>query len=194
MLAGQFALVTAALFTGAAVYINVAEQPARLGLDDRALLAEWKPAYQRGFAMQAPLAIIGFLLGIIAASAEMDWRWLAGALLLFANWPFTLIAILPTHKLLLEIKPLRSAKPRTDRKMGQIARGAQPARGGFDGVFSLGFAVIANYVNGPPECHGLRPSRQGDFDRHVIRGLVLAAPLLIDRHVSQLVRRPRREQ
>ncbi len=106
VLAGQFALVTAALFTGAAVYINVAEQPARLGLDDRALLAEWKPAYQRGFAMQAPLAIIGFLLGIIAASAEMDWRWLAGALLLFANWPFTLIAILPTNKLLLEIKPL----------------------------------------------------------------------------------------
>ena len=43
MLAGQFALVTAALFTGAAVYVNVAEQPARLMLDDRSLLAEWKP-------------------------------------------------------------------------------------------------------------------------------------------------------
>ena len=79
MLAGQLALVTAALFTGAAIYVNVAEQPARLGLDDRALLAGWKPAYKHGFAMQAPLAIIGFLLSIITARSGMDWRWLAGA-------------------------------------------------------------------------------------------------------------------
>jgi hypothetical protein len=105
MFIGQLALVTAALFSGAAIYVSVAEHPARLGLDDSALLAEWKPSYERGFAMQAPLALIGFLLGIIAARTEMDWRWLVGALLLLANWPFTLIAILPTNKLLMEITP-----------------------------------------------------------------------------------------
>ncbi|HEX3495786.1 MAG TPA: DUF1772 domain-containing protein [Methylocella sp.] len=105
MLAGQLALIAAALFTGAAVYVNVAEQPARLALDDRASLAEWKAAYPRGFAMQGPLAIIGFSLGLIAWSAEMDWRWVVGAFLLLANWPFTLIVILPTNKLLLQIAP-----------------------------------------------------------------------------------------
>ncbi len=112
MLAGQFALVTAALFTGAAVYVNAVEQPARLALDDWALLAEWKPAYKRGFAMQAPLAIIGFLLGVVAALSGMDWRWLAGALVLLANWPFTLIVIMPTNNRLTPIEP-QNAGPKS---------------------------------------------------------------------------------
>ena len=121
MVAGQLALVTASLFTGAAIYINVAEQPARLKLDDRALLAEWKPSYKRGFAMQASLAIIGFLFGLVAARAEMDWRWLAGAFVMIANWPFTLIAIMPANKLLMEIEP-ENAGPQSRELMEKWGR------------------------------------------------------------------------
>ncbi len=105
MLAGQCALIIAALFTGAAVYINAAEQPARLALDDRALLAEWKRAYKRGFVMQAPLAAIGFLLGPAAWWQTGDWRWGLGALVMVANGPFTFLVILPTNNLLTTTEP-----------------------------------------------------------------------------------------
>ena len=101
MLAGHLALVAASVFTGAAFYMNYAEQPARLELDDRSLLAEWKLAYQRGYVMQASLAIVGFLLGLLAWWMTGTVPFLVGALLMVANWPWTLLGILPTNKVLM---------------------------------------------------------------------------------------------
>ena len=105
MLFGYLALTAAALFTGAAFYVNFAEQPARLTLDDRALLAQWKPAYKRGTMMQANLAIVGFVLGAIAWWQTGRFAFLIGALLMLANWPWTLFMILPTNKILMATDP-----------------------------------------------------------------------------------------
>lgn len=101
MIWGLFALLVAGLFTGAAFYINVSEQPARLALAPSAQLREWKIAYGRGFAMQASLALLGLALGVAAFSATGQWRFLAGGVLMGGNWPYTFIGMMPTNRRLL---------------------------------------------------------------------------------------------
>ena len=108
MLIGHLALAVAALFTGAAFYINFAEQPARLELKDRPLLIEWKKAYQRGFVMQASLALIGFALGAIAWWQTGKPAFMAGALLMLAPWPWTLLALKPTNDALMATDPAKA--------------------------------------------------------------------------------------
>jgi hypothetical protein len=101
MASGLLGLMVAAIFTGAAVYVNLAEQPARLMLDDRALLTEWKPAYKRGFAMQAPLALVGFIFGLVAWWQMSHAGFLIGAIAMIAPWPWTIFGIKPTNDALL---------------------------------------------------------------------------------------------
>ena len=68
------AVLAAALFAGAALYINVAEQPARLTLDTRSAAVQWAPSYMRATWMQAPLAVLSLVCGVAVWANERQHR------------------------------------------------------------------------------------------------------------------------
>jgi hypothetical protein len=121
MFAGYLALVIAAAFSGAAFYVNFAEQHARLTLDDRALLAQWQPSYKRGYIMQGTLAIASAFFGLLAAILTHRWPWVIGALLIAANWPYTILIIRPTNAQLMAT-PLAEADEATRGLIRQWGR------------------------------------------------------------------------
>ena len=99
------ALVSAALFAGAAAYISLVEHPARLLLEDRPLLTQWQSSYAKALPIQSGLAIIGGVCGLAAWYLSTQWLWIAGSIALLGNWPFTIIAIMPTNKRLQAVHP-----------------------------------------------------------------------------------------
>ena len=108
-----FAVLSAALFAGAALNINVAEHPARMGLETRMAALQWAPSYGRATWLQAPLAILSLLTGVAVWFLGGAMGWLVGAVLVGAVVPFTFLIIMPTnHKLLAPDRDLSSTETR----------------------------------------------------------------------------------
>ncbi len=131
MIVGPLALAAASAFAGACAYINVVEQPARLALEPRALLAEWKRSYTRGTVMQVSLAVLAAGLGVTASVTTHDPRWLGGAGLLAAILPYTLLGVMPTNRRLLAAAKGAGAD-------GAVAGGAVAGGAGDDGGVRAG--------------------------------------------------------
>lgn len=95
------ATLTGALFAGAALYISVAEHPARMSLDTRAAALQWAPSYKRATWLQAPLAVVSLVCGVAAWLLGAGPGWLVAALIVGAVVPFTFAVIMPTNNRLL---------------------------------------------------------------------------------------------
>jgi hypothetical protein len=92
------ATLVSGIFAGAAVYVNLVEQPARLSCGVELAVRQWRPSYKRGTMMQAPLAVVGSFAALTSWWFDRGLSWLIGGLLLLLIIPFTFIAILPTNK------------------------------------------------------------------------------------------------
>lgn len=102
------AVLACTLFTGAAVYITAVEHPARLSCGTEIAAAQWAPSYKRATVMQASLAVVAGLFGMIRGVQGGGPLWVWAAMLILAVVPFTLIVIRPTNNRLLD--------PRRDRR------------------------------------------------------------------------------
>ncbi len=95
------AVLTCGLFTGAAVYVNLVEHPARMECGVEIAAAEFPPSYRRGAIMQVTLAAVCLLSSVAAWLAGATFWWVVAGVLQVSVIPFTLIVILPTNKQLL---------------------------------------------------------------------------------------------
>jgi hypothetical protein len=107
MIWGTFALAFAAAFTGASFYVNWVEQPARLKLDDAALLSEWGPSDSRGVSLLAALALLAAIVGFIAYFGSQDVRWAFGAIVMILSWPYAFFFMSPLDN---QIRSLRGGE------------------------------------------------------------------------------------
>ncbi|HMN73858.1 MAG TPA: DUF1772 domain-containing protein [Rhodoblastus sp.] len=101
MHAGPIALAFAAAYLGAALYSVLVEQPARLTLDDRALVKEWAPSDRRALLLLALFALAAAIAALIEFRAGGNALWLIGAAFAMASWPYMFFVLVPLNNRLL---------------------------------------------------------------------------------------------
>ena len=102
MLLEGIATLSAGLFAGAAVYLNLVEHPARMECGTELAVTEFAPSYRRATIMQVALAAVGFLSAATVWLIGGSLWWLIGGVNFIAVIPFTLIVIFPTNKKILD--------------------------------------------------------------------------------------------
>src|SRR4030081_1553561 len=82
---GLYAFAVAAAFLGAAIYIGLVDQPARLALGPRAMGKEWARSNPRGTLLLSVLAVAPAFLAYMQFRANGDVRWVIGCATILAS-------------------------------------------------------------------------------------------------------------
>ncbi|MGB2603308.1 MAG: DUF1772 domain-containing protein [Terracidiphilus sp.] len=114
------AVLACGLFSGAAVYVNLVEHPARMECGVELAATEFPPSYRRGAIMQATLAAVCLLSSIAAWLGGAKVWWLIAGILQGSVITFTLTVILPTNKQLLS-PTLDKGSAQTERLLARWA-------------------------------------------------------------------------
>ncbi len=96
------ATLAAGLFTGAAIYINLVEHPARMECGTELATTVFGPSYKKASVLQVALALVSTLGGVVSWIINGQLLWLVGAVVIISVIPFTLIFMMPTNKKLMD--------------------------------------------------------------------------------------------
>jgi Anthrone oxygenase len=135
---GLYAFAAAAAFLGAAGYIGLVEQPARLALGGRAMIKEWAQSNHRGTVMMSALAFVSALLALIQFKTDGDVRWIIGGVIILASWLYAYFVMVPVNIWLCAVPLARPVSPvrKLIRDWGLLEWGQA----------LIGFAAVCDFV------------------------------------------------
>jgi hypothetical protein len=108
---GLYAFAAAAGFVGAAVYIGLVEQPARLALGGRAMIQEWMLSNRRGTLLLSVVATVSAVLACIQFGISGDARWIIGGTIIATSWLYGYFVMTPVNVWLYVLPPDRAISP-----------------------------------------------------------------------------------
>jgi hypothetical protein len=108
---GLYAFAVAAAFLGATIYIGFVEQPARLGLKDRAMIQEWKLSNRRGTVVLSGFAVLSAAIALVQFRISGDVRWIIGGTTILASWPYAYFVMVPVNVWLFAVQLGKPVSP-----------------------------------------------------------------------------------
>jgi hypothetical protein len=108
---GLYAFAVAAAFLGATIYVGFVEQPARLRLNTRAMIEEWRLSNRRGTLVLSVLAVLSAAIALVQFRMNGDVRWIIGGITILASWPYAYFVMMPVNIWLFTAPPGKPASP-----------------------------------------------------------------------------------